>query len=94
MSLLDEKAIITDYEFSSGTPLVARLRTMWNNVAARWYVRWQFDQQIEFNRLAAQQIADQQEQLTAQDREIMQLTRTVAQLEQQIKLLKQSQNNL
>ena len=88
MSSLDEKALITDYEFSSAAPLVARLRTMWNNVAARWYVRWQFDQQIEFNRLAAQQIADQQEQLTAQDREIMQLTRTVAELERQIKQLK------
>ncbi|MGB1249258.1 MAG: hypothetical protein ACPG8W_01385 [Candidatus Promineifilaceae bacterium] len=93
MSLLKEKAIISDYEFKSGQPLIGRVRTMWNNVAARWYVRWQFDQQIDFNLLAAQQIADQYEQLVAQDREIMALTRTVAELERQMKQLKHSAEN-
>jgi O-antigen biosynthesis protein len=30
-------------------PLVVRLRTAWNNVAARWYVQGMMQQQVEFN---------------------------------------------
>ena len=89
MSQLQEKAFIQDYQFKSSLPLVARMRTAWNNIAARWYVRWHFDQQIEFNRLIAKVFTEQYEQLARQiaeqDKEIVQLSRTVAKMELQAK---------
>jgi GT2 family glycosyltransferase len=55
-ALLNEakaEAVLHEHQFSSGLPLVARLRRAWNSVATRWYVLPTLHQQTRFN-LAAQ----------------------------------------
>jgi GT2 family glycosyltransferase len=50
--LTDEAArnsILSEVPFQSRLPLVAALRTTWNNIATRWYVRPSLDQQTRFN---------------------------------------------
>ena len=66
--LLDEaaaNAVIEEVRFRSRLPLVARLRTAWNDVATRWYVRPSFDQQTRFNLAAQRALAALAEQSTA-----------------------------
>ena len=45
---------VTERPFTSSVPLlgryIARFREIWNNVAARWYVRGLLVQQLEINR--------------------------------------------
>jgi hypothetical protein len=43
------EAIHQETPFTSRLPLVATLRDAWNNVATRWYVRPNFDQQTRYN---------------------------------------------
>lgn len=92
MNWLIEKAKIIEQPFQSDTPviggLLVRLRTAWNNVAARWYVQGLFRQQNEFNGLMAQLLIEQEKRLVAQDEEIVALTKTVAELEAQLKQVK------
>lgn len=83
MKKLQQLAIIEEQEFDSSIPLVARFRTAWNNVAARWYVQGMFRQQIEFNQAVAQVLAEQEERLVAQDRELVALTRRLALLQRE-----------
>lgn len=45
----DANSVHQEVTFESGKPLVAEVRTAWNNVATRWYVRPNFDQQTRFN---------------------------------------------
>lgn len=45
----EQHSVLNEVIFRSQLPLVARLRTAWNNVATRWYVRPTFDQQTRFN---------------------------------------------
>ncbi len=67
---LDSNSVLEEVTFQSRLPLVVRLRTAWNNVATRWYVRPNFDQQTRFN-LAAQRaltmFAEQQAARAAAD---------------------------
>jgi hypothetical protein len=42
-------SVLSEVPFRSRLPLVATLRTAWNNIATRWYVRPNFDQQTRFN---------------------------------------------
>lgn len=42
-------SVLSEVPFRSRLPLVATLRTAWNNIATRWYVRPSFDQQTRFN---------------------------------------------
>ncbi len=83
MKTLQRMAVIEEHEFDSQIPLVARLRTLWNNVAARWYVQGMFQQQIAFNQAVAQILSEQEERIVAQDRELVALTRRLAALQQQ-----------
>jgi hypothetical protein len=43
------EAIHQETPFTSRLPLVATLRDAWNNVATRWYVRPNFEQQTRYN---------------------------------------------
>jgi O-antigen biosynthesis protein len=58
-------AVLQDVQFHSRLPLVARLRTAWNNVATRWYVRPSLDQQTRFNLAAQRTLTMMAEQATA-----------------------------
>jgi len=52
LELLDEartNSVHGETRFRSRLPLVARLRGAWNDVATRWYVRPNFDQQTRYN---------------------------------------------
>lgn len=82
---LYEQSQIAERPFKSSIPLVAWLRTRWNNIAARWYVQNLFEQQNRFNATLVNQIRNQDERLVAQDRDIVRLTKTVAELEMKIK---------
>jgi GT2 family glycosyltransferase len=46
---LESNSVLEEVAFQSRLPLVARLRTAWNNIATRWYVRPNFDRQTRFN---------------------------------------------
>lgn len=49
LAAAEQNSVLEEVTFRSPIPLVARLRTAWNNVATRWYVRPGFDQQTRFN---------------------------------------------
>jgi len=59
-------------------PLIARFRAAWNNVASRWYIQHVIDQQNEFNRLAAAELAERWAAYERETRQQLEL------LEQQI----------
>jgi GT2 family glycosyltransferase len=61
----DSNAVLEEVQFQSRLPIVARLRTAWNNVATRWYVRPSLDQQTRFNLAAQRALAAMAEQTTA-----------------------------
>ncbi|HEY0603079.1 MAG TPA: glycosyltransferase family 2 protein [Herpetosiphonaceae bacterium] len=42
-------SVLSEVQFRSRLPLLATLRSAWNNIATRWYVRPNFDQQTRFN---------------------------------------------
>ncbi|MBV9786896.1 MAG: glycosyltransferase family 2 protein [Chloroflexi bacterium] len=44
-----DNSVLREVTFHSRLPLLATLRTAWNNIATRWYVRPSFDQQTRFN---------------------------------------------
>jgi hypothetical protein len=56
------RAEVVEQPFASNVPilgpLIVWLRTSWNNMAARWYVRPLTAQQNEFNRMLVQRIRD------------------------------------
>jgi GT2 family glycosyltransferase len=58
-------AVHHEHAFRSRLPLVARLRTAWNNIATRWYVRPNLDQQTRFNLAAQRALAAIAEQASA-----------------------------
>jgi GT2 family glycosyltransferase len=62
---LEANSVLEEVTFQSRLPLVARLRTAWNNVATRWYVRPNFDQQTRFNLAAQRALAAFAEQQAA-----------------------------
>lgn len=84
---LYKQSQIKEEPFSSSIPLVAKIRTQWNNIAARWYIQKLFVQQNKFNATIAHQLYSQNERLIAQDKDIVRLTKTVAELELHIKQL-------
>jgi hypothetical protein len=53
LTQLQQKWQVQERPFQSNIPLVARLRTAWNNISTKWYVRSIVQQQNEFNRLTA-----------------------------------------
>ncbi|MCP4358485.1 MAG: hypothetical protein GY796_10760 [Chloroflexi bacterium] len=95
---LKELATVQERPFTSHTPLIGplivRFRTLWNSVAAKWYVRPLLAQQNKFNRQTANIIKEQTEWQIAQDREHASLTREVARLTTQIIYLNQQLDQL
>jgi GT2 family glycosyltransferase len=87
-NLLLTKGRVTERPFVSHVPLfgplIARFRAAWNNVAARWYARALLEQQNEFNRLVAEQIAAQESRLIALDREQTEALYQTAELTAQV----------
>jgi O-antigen biosynthesis protein len=45
----ERNSVLSEVTFRSRLPLVATLRSAWNNIATRWYVRPSLDQQTRFN---------------------------------------------
>ncbi len=93
---LREKGTVVERPFASSTPLIGSLivwlRTAWNNVAARWYVRPLLKQQNVFNQLATTELeihlqrgSQQTQQLIEQDRAQMQLVHETAVLTAQVR---------
>jgi hypothetical protein len=84
-----QKAEVEERPFTSNTPvvggLIVWLRTQWNNVAAKWYIRPLLTQQNEYNRLAAQTLADHDGRLLAQDHDQIDLTKQLAEMTMQMK---------
>ena len=89
---LQEKGHLTERPFNSSVPLIgpfiAGFRTLWNNVAAKWYVRPLIQQQNEFNTLLVQRICHLEDQIYPQiialDREQTRLNRETAEIALQL----------
>lgn len=97
---LRQKGVVEERPFTSNTaiigPLIVWVRTAWNNVATRWYVRPLLKQQNAFNQLATTQLEtyqqhgeDQTEQLIEHDRSQMQLVHETAVLTAQVRQMNQ-----
>lgn len=90
---LAAKARIEERPFHSELPLIGPLiagfRSLWNNVATRWYVRPLLDQQNEFNRILVERIQEQEGRLIALDREQTLLRHDLAENEAQLVHLQQ-----
>ncbi len=95
---LQRRSVITPRPFVSGFPVlggaIATFRTLWNDVATRWYLQPLLQQQAEFNasvvrfaQVISQTIRlmqpdqDQEEDIARRDRQEVALARSLAQLE-------------
>lgn len=67
---LMEKGRLKERPFESSVPVIGPLitgfRSLWNSVAAKWYVRPLLQQQTEFNILVVQRISDFESQISKQ----------------------------
>lgn len=95
LTQLQQKWQVAERPFQSNTavigPIIARLRTIWNNIATKWYVRPIVQQQNEFNRLTVthlEEIALHFEELNgrliAQDKDQSNLTHDLGELTTQL----------
>lgn len=95
LTQLQEKWQVAERPFQSNTavigPIVVRLRTIWNNIATKWYVRPIVQQQNEFNRLTvthleemALRIEELNGRLINQDRSQSTLTHDLGELTTQL----------
>ena len=99
LAWLQEKGRLKEQPFTSSVPLfgpiIVRLRSAWNSVAAKWVILPIIEQQNEFNTLIVQQMSAVEsqifEQVIEQDREQIVLLREMGelslQLNQMIRLL-------
>lgn len=94
---LFKEGIIVEQPFSSDIPILGPLivwfRTMWNSVAAKWYVRPMLEQQNKFNRLIVERVRDFEaytyDLSSEQDRDLNRLRHDVAALHLQLTQLNQ-----
>lgn len=88
---LQQLAKIEERPFTSQTPLVGplivKLRTWFNSISTKWYVRALLVQQNEFNKQIVQAVDQETEWLITQDHEKAELTHEVARLTVQITTL-------
>jgi len=88
---LRQLATLQEHTFRSSIPLigplVARLRTAWNNVSTKWYVRPLLQQQNDFNALVVSQLAEQAERLAQHEARLDSSERRVQRLDAQTDLL-------
>ena len=93
MAWLQDKGRLEERPFTSTVPLfgplIVRIRTAWNSVAAKWVMRPIIQQQNEFNALVVQQMSTFENQIMTQvieqDREQTALIREMAELDVQLK---------
>jgi hypothetical protein len=82
------RGVLREYRFKSQSPvvgpLIARLRAAWYNMAARWGDEAIINQQTAYNQAVAQQLAELDQRLILADHDLTNLTRTVAELAQQV----------
>jgi hypothetical protein len=85
----NDKAEIQEQPFLSTTrvigPLIVAVRTLWNSVATKWYVRPLLQQQNRFNRLLVQRLHDLDVRLIEQDREQTAQSHDLAELAAQLR---------
>ena len=96
---LTANSVLREHRFASATPiigpLIARLRWAWYNVAARWGDQSIINQQAAYNQAVALHLAEEDQyvaelvaeldqRLILADRDLTDLTRTVAELTQQV----------
>lgn len=85
---LMDKADVSEQPFRSQAPvvgpLIAWVRSLWNSVATKWYVRPMLAQQNRFNRLLVERLADHEARLIEQDREQTTLTHDLADVAAQL----------
>ena len=92
MAWLQEKGRLEERPFSSSVPffgpIIVRIRSAWNSVAAKWVIRSVMGQQNEFNALIVQQMSNFEsqvfEQVIEQDREQTVLIREMGELSVQL----------
>ena len=98
LDTLAVQAVLQEFEFRSEAGLIARLRAAWHSVAGKWADRYMAQQQTRFNqavvnqlrRLVQQQQAqtleqdDLSERAALSDHDLIELTRNVAELTQQV----------
>lgn len=78
---LAETWLLEEWQFEG---VIGRLRLLWYSVASRWAVFYLIRQQNQVNGLIRQELLDQAEWLTAQDREQVELRQQVAELRTQL----------
>ena len=90
--ILAQRATVVEQPFSSSKPifgsLIVWLRTMWNNVATKWFVRPLIQQQNEFNQELVRQLRHAEAKLLEQDQQTTALTHQVAELSTEIVALR------
>ena len=95
---LMSKSQIKSTPLQSSTPvvgsLIAKFRNAWGSVAARWMITQVVSQQNEFNQLLAAHLETASEQLVEQDREMVALTRQVAEMNIAMRQLQQQVQTL
>ena len=92
MAWLEEKGRLEEQPFTSSVPLfgpiIVRMRSAWNSVAAKWVIRPIIQQQNEFNALIVKQMSNVEsqvfEQVIEQDREQTVLIREMGELSVQL----------
>ena len=88
LDALRQDSILQEYHFESQTPLIgpfiARFRSAWHNVAGKWAIRFIAQQQTTFNQRLLMELNNTQEYLALSDQDWAELTRTVAELTQQV----------
>lgn len=82
---LQARSVLQETVFRSHVPLIgpliAWLRSAWNNVSTTWYVRPLIAQQNEFNALVAGQLRRVAEQINSQEAQLSELNHRVGELE-------------
>ena len=91
---LTEKAPVQERPFTPSRPgifgqLVVRFRTLWSQVATKWYVRPIIQQQNAYNLALIEKLREQENRLTQLDREQAELTRETAEITTQLIQLNQ-----
>jgi uncharacterized protein YlxW (UPF0749 family) len=74
--------------------LIAKFRNAWGAVAAKWMIAHVVSQQNEFNQLLASHLETASEQLIEQDRDLVALTRQVAEMNIAMRQLQQQVQEL
>lgn len=81
---LAAQAVLQEFEFRSQPGLISWLRAIWHSMAGKWADRYIVQQQTNFNLAVVDEINDLGDQFVLSDHDLADLTRTVAELSQQV----------